>query len=155
MAGRAANRDLSRPDCDRLDDQNIYFNANCMILESREVLIWPNAGVLRIVLGFPGRKLFVTLYASARNSALCAGSPVDQPLGISAFTNASIAQASLLSTAMSLPATFTPCSIRLSLATFPNLTWVDVAAIHLPVPNSSQPRPCPSTPRKRASARRQ
>src|SRR5207248_4824990 len=68
----AAKRDCSRPDSDRIDDQNAYFNANCMILGSREVLICPKVGVPKIVLGFPGRKLFVTLYASARNSAVCA-----------------------------------------------------------------------------------
>src|SRR2546428_13319081 len=68
----AAKRDCSRPDSDRIDDQNAYFNANCMILGSREVLIRPKVGVPQIVLGFPGRKLFVTLYASARNSAVCA-----------------------------------------------------------------------------------
>ena len=45
----------------RIDDQNVYFNANCMILGSRAVLIWPNDAVPRTVLRFPGRKLFVTL----------------------------------------------------------------------------------------------
>src|SRR5947209_14486253 len=48
--------------------QNIYFSANCITLGSRELLIWPNTALFRAVLGFPGRKLFVTLYASARTS---------------------------------------------------------------------------------------
>ncbi len=41
--------------------QNRYFSANCTILGSRELVIRPNTAMLKAVLGFPGRKLFVTL----------------------------------------------------------------------------------------------
>src|SRR5262245_3427607 len=51
--------------------QNRYFNANCNILGSRELRICPNWLEVRFKLISPGRKLFVTLYASARNSTLC------------------------------------------------------------------------------------
>ena len=44
--------------------------ANCMILGSSALRILPNWAELRFVLMAPGRKLFSTLYASARNSRL-------------------------------------------------------------------------------------
>ena len=53
-------------------NQKAYLNANCMILASAEVVIWPNVLLLRVVKPegrVPGRKLFVTLNASARNSS--------------------------------------------------------------------------------------
>src|SRR5205085_5952126 len=51
--------------------QNTYFNANCMILGSNAVRIWPNCGLATFVnaaVGTPARKLFVTLNASTRTS---------------------------------------------------------------------------------------
>ena len=40
----------------------MYFTVNCVTLGSRELIIRPNVKLFRDVLGFPGRKLFVTLY---------------------------------------------------------------------------------------------
>ena len=48
--------------------QNKYFSANWRILGSSAVRILPNCMLLRLVSILPARKLFSTLYASARNS---------------------------------------------------------------------------------------
>ena len=53
--------------------QKTYFNANCMILASAEVVICPKVLLFRVVFGAvfaskPGLKLFVRLKTSARNS---------------------------------------------------------------------------------------
>src|SRR5262249_28221103 len=49
--------------------QNKYFTANCMILGSRAVLIWPKMLLLRLLVGLFRRTLFVILNASARTSS--------------------------------------------------------------------------------------
>src|SRR5580765_5323123 len=48
--------------------QNRYFNANCIILGSFAVVIFPNNGLLNAEIGSFIRKEFVTLKASARSS---------------------------------------------------------------------------------------
>src|SRR5262249_46737702 len=49
--------------------QNTYFNANCRLRACNAERIWPNVLVCEIfVAGSIGRKLFVTLKASARTS---------------------------------------------------------------------------------------
>src|SRR5215510_10984511 len=48
----------------------MYFSANWVILGSSDVRIWPKVLLLNATFGLPGRKLLVTLYASARNSRL-------------------------------------------------------------------------------------
>ena len=48
--------------------QKAYFSANCRTLGSSALRILPKLADLRNVSIFPGRKLFVTLNASARNS---------------------------------------------------------------------------------------
>src|SRR5262245_48632944 len=54
-----------------LERQNAYFSANCRILGSSALRILPKLDDLRYVSIAPGRKLLVTLNASARNSILC------------------------------------------------------------------------------------
>jgi hypothetical protein len=51
--------------------QNTYFSANCMILGSSAVLIFPNVLLLRFVVGAPSRVWLGRLNASARNSSVC------------------------------------------------------------------------------------